>query len=54
MSVAGEPAYPTLIDDYEKAMEAAAKKILTPVREVRFSTVLWSECAPKALLNDRT
>ena len=33
MSVAGEPAYPTLIDDYEKAMEAAAKKILTPVRE---------------------
>jgi len=31
--VAGEAVYPTQIDEYEKAMAAAAKKILAPVCE---------------------
>ena len=31
--VAGEAVYPTLIDDYDKAMEASAKRILAPIRE---------------------
>jgi nucleotide-binding universal stress UspA family protein len=31
--VAGEPVYPTQIDEYEKAMASSAKKILAPVCE---------------------
>jgi nucleotide-binding universal stress UspA family protein len=32
-TVAGEAVYPTLIDEYDKAMEASAKRILDPLRE---------------------
>jgi nucleotide-binding universal stress UspA family protein len=31
--VAGEAVYPTLIDEYDKAMETSAKRILDPIRE---------------------
>ena len=31
--VGGEAVYPTLIDEYDKAMEASAKRILAPIRE---------------------
>ena len=31
--VAGEAVYPTLIDDYDKAMEAGARRILASVRD---------------------
>lgn len=31
--VGGEAVYPTLIVDYDKAIEASAKKILAPIRE---------------------
>jgi len=32
--VAGEAVYPTLIDEYDKAMETSAKRILDPIREI--------------------
>src|SRR5215216_6277981 len=31
--MAGEAVYPTLIDEYDKAMEASAKRVLDPLRE---------------------